>query len=75
LKPYYGWAQTYRSKANGGLAGYFIGLYGEVSADLARLELPSRFNDPERAQLLLGYLAANPKKAGKITETITNEKN
>jgi hypothetical protein len=69
LKPYYGWAQTYRSKENGGLAGYFIGLYGEVSAELSNLELPTRFNDTERAQLLLGYLAANPKKTEKTNET------
>jgi hypothetical protein len=69
LKPYYGWAQTFRSKENGGLAGYFIGLYGEVSTELAKLELPARFNDAERAQLLLGYLAANPKKADKVIET------
>jgi hypothetical protein len=68
LKPYYGWAQTYRSKETGGLAGYFIGLYGEVSSELANLGLPIRFNDAERAQLLLGYLAANPKKADKTPE-------
>jgi hypothetical protein len=74
LKPYYGWAQTFRGKENGGLAGYYIGLYGDVSKELSCLELPSRFNDAERAQFLLGYLSANPKKADKITETIPTER-
>lgn len=68
LKPYYGWAQTYRSKENGGLAGYFINLYGDTASDLAKLTLPTRFNDAERAQLLLGYLAAHPKKSEKTNE-------
>lgn len=62
LKPYYGWAQTYRGNEKGRLGAYFIGLYGEVAAQLEKQELPSRFNDAERAQFLLGYLAANPKK-------------
>ncbi len=61
LKPYYGWAQTFRGKENGKLAGYFIGQYGEVAAQLAEMSLPNRFNDAERAQLLLGYLASNKK--------------
>ena len=61
LKPYYGWARTHQGKS-GPLAGYLIGLYGEVALQLAKLELPIRFNDAERAQVLLGYLAANPKK-------------
>lgn len=71
LKPYYGWAQTFRGKENGGLAGYFVGLYGDVTAELAQLALPARFNDAERAQLLLGYIAANPKKVNKVIEQST----
>lgn len=63
LKPYYGWAQTYQGKENGGLAGYFLNLYSNVSLELAKEKLPVRFNDPERAQLLLGYLSANQKKS------------
>jgi hypothetical protein len=73
LKPYYGWAQTTRSEKNAGLARYFVGLYGEVAAELAELKLPARFNDPERAQLLLGYLAANPKKSKDVTETLSKK--
>jgi hypothetical protein len=60
LKPYYGWARTHQGNS-GALAGYFIGLYGEVASKLAEFELPIRFNDAERAQVLLGYLSANPK--------------
>ena len=63
LKPYYGWAQTFRGDKIGGLVRYFITLYGEVASQLATHELPERFNDAEQAQFLLGYLAANPKKA------------
>jgi hypothetical protein len=62
LKPYYGWAQTFRGNESGKLAGYFIGQYGEVAAQLAEKSLPNRFNDAERAQLLLGYLASNKKQ-------------
>ncbi len=59
LKPYYGWAQTFRGNDGG---RHFVGLYGEVAAELAKQKLPSRLNDTERAELLLGYLAANPEK-------------
>lgn len=62
IKPYYGWARTFKGNEKGNLGGYFVGLYGEVAEQLAKQELPLRFNDAERAQLLLGYLAANPKK-------------
>ena len=65
LKPYYGWAQTFHKGENAKLAGYFVGLYGETASQLAVLDLPQRFNDADRAQLLLGYLAANPKKTEK----------
>ncbi|RLE47518.1 hypothetical protein DRJ25_02200 [Candidatus Woesearchaeota archaeon] len=61
LKPYYGWAQTTRGSENSGLAGYYIGQYGEVAGQLAEFELPVRFKDEERAQLFLGYLSSNPK--------------
>lgn len=62
LKPYYGWAQTFRRNEDGGLAGYYIYLYGQTASQLAEYEIPARFNDAERAQVLLGYLAANTQK-------------
>ncbi|NOQ21285.1 MAG: hypothetical protein GQ565_01370 [Candidatus Aegiribacteria sp.] len=70
IKPYYGWAQTYRGSESGGLAGYFIGLLGDVATQLKNLELPARFSDEDRAQLLLGYLAANPKKGTNQNESL-----
>jgi len=73
LKPYYGWAQTFQKGNNAKLAGYFIGLYADTASQLATLELPQRFNDPERAQVLLGYLSANPKKSDKNNEVSNNE--
>lgn len=72
LKPYYGWAQTYKGNEDGNLPGYFVGQYGEVASQLVKQELPARFSDAERAQVLLGYLAANPKKVK--TQTNTSEK-
>ena len=62
LKPYYGWAQTYKRTKDGKLPGYLIGQYGITASQLAELDIPERFNDAERAQVLLGYLAANQKK-------------
>ncbi|OGS25053.1 MAG: hypothetical protein A2314_01970 [Elusimicrobia bacterium RIFOXYB2_FULL_50_12] len=65
LKPYYGWAQTFSVNDTSGQCSYFVRLYGEVAAELASLELPANFNDAERAQLFLGYLASHPKSTGK----------
>ena len=73
LKPYYGWAQTFRGSENVGLIGYFVGLYGDVAMQLSKIELPVRFNDAERAQLLLGYLAVQPKKSENKNETELSE--
>jgi hypothetical protein len=65
LKPYYGWAKTFQKGNSAKLAGYFVGQYAETASQLANFELPMRFNDAERAQVLLGYLASNPKKPEK----------
>ncbi len=72
LKPYYGWARTFQKGENAKLAGYFVGLYADTASQLAGLKLPSRFNDADRAQVLLGYLASNPKKADKPDSSDTN---
>lgn len=74
IKPYYGWAQTFQKGDNAKLAGYFIKLYGETASQLSTLEIPQRFNDPERAQLFLGYLSSNPKKNEKLNDGSNNEK-
>ncbi|MBN2039372.1 MAG: hypothetical protein JW864_04985 [Spirochaetes bacterium] len=72
LKPYYGWARTFQKGENAKLAGYFIGLYANTASQLAGLKLPSRFNDADRAQVLLGYLASNPKKSDKPDSSDSN---
>lgn len=69
LKPYYGWAKTFQKGDSAKLAGYFIGQYAETASQLANFYLPARFNDAERAQVLLGYLASNPKKSEKENNT------
>ncbi len=69
LKPYYGWAKTFQKGDSAKLAGYFIGQYSETASQLANFNLPARFNDAERAQVLLGYLAGNPKKEKKENNT------
>jgi hypothetical protein len=70
--PYQAWART-NSSVSAGLSRYFLKQFEEV--ELAGAEIPERLKDAERAQLLLGYLSANPKKADKITETIPTDKN
>jgi hypothetical protein len=69
--PYQAWART-NSSGSAGLSRYFLKQFEEVK--LAGLEIPGRLNDGERAQLLLGYLAANPKKAVE-TNDITSVNN
>jgi hypothetical protein len=57
IKPYYAWAQTVQGGDEVRLAKYFLGQLGKVSSELKDTELPTRCSDPEKAELLLGYLA------------------
>ena len=57
IKPYYSWAQTVQGGDEVRLAKYFVGQLGKVSSELKDTELPTRCSDPEKAELLLGYLA------------------
>ena len=50
IKPYHSWAQTLKD-------GYFLKHLGEVSEQLANVQLPQRCMDTDKAQMLLGYLA------------------
>jgi hypothetical protein len=63
--PYQAWART-NSSESAGLSRYFLKQFEEV--ELAGAEIPERLKDAERAQLLLGYLAANPKKSKETSE-------
>lgn len=65
INPYYTWAKQYRTKGkeNSGLAGWYISLY-EKTADKLKATLTEsiHFNDFDKAQLLIGYMASFPKK-------------
>jgi len=58
IPPYLGWARTNRTD-HAGLSRYFMKCYSEIESKLKGQTLPSRLNDEERAQLLLGYLASS----------------
>jgi hypothetical protein len=58
---YYNWANTYCGEW-AGLARYFVKLCEDESLKLYNMDIPSSFNDVEKAQLLIGYLAWIPKK-------------
>ncbi len=74
LKPYYGWAKTFQKEGDSSkLAGYFIGQYAETASQLSTFKLPTRLNDAERAQVLLGYLAKNPKIKSDSNKKSNNE--
>ncbi len=66
IAPYLGWART-NSTESAGLSRYFLKEFGLVEAKLRYIALPSRLDDPARAQLLLGYVSASSQ-----TEDTTN---
>ena len=69
LMPYYSWAKSYRLKniKEPGKESWRAGwLYGICEKIMGKLQenwtLQTRFNDEEKAQLFIGYLAAFPRK-------------
>ena len=69
LMPYYSWAKSYRLKnvKEPGKESWRAGwLYGICEKIIGKLQeswtMQTRFNDEEKAQLFIGYLAAFPKK-------------
>ena len=66
---YQGWANT-AQEGELGLAKWTLGRFGQVAAHLARVDLPTRTTDAEKAQLLLGYLAREEQSE---TESSPNE--
>lgn len=69
MNPYITWAKTYRTKRcsekgkESWRAGWLLSLYEDIATRLfAAWQLETRFNDAEKAQLFIGYLAAFPKK-------------
>ena len=73
INAYLGWAKSHRFKKQNPTgdsafttdkqAGWYISLYERVADQIAAAGLiPDRFDDKDKAQLLLGYLASHPKK-------------
>lgn len=68
LPVYQGWASTRGT----GLAKWTLKKMGEITNALSTLEWPERMRDAEKAQLLLGYFAREPKEVDQDDEN-TNE--
>lgn len=69
MNPYIAWAKIYRTKniTDSGVeswrAGWLLSLYETIASKLYAIWQPEhRFNDEEKAQFFIGYLAAYPKK-------------
>lgn len=69
MNPYITWAKTYRTKGysekgkESWRAGWLLSIYEEIATKLYAAWRPgTRFNDEEKAQLFIGYLASFPKK-------------
>lgn len=69
MNPYITWAKHYRTKniiekgKESGIVGWYLSLYEQIASQLPNaLEQKTRFNDAEKAELFIGYLAAFPKK-------------
>ena len=80
IMPYYTWAKSYRYKnameagKESWRAGWLYGLYEKIVGQLRAVWTPqTRFNEEERAQLFIGYLAAFPQK--EKAEPDLNDKN
>jgi hypothetical protein len=65
MNPYVSWAKQHRTKnePDSKLAGWYLSLYEDTAAKLQPLLTDGtiRFNDFEKAQVFIGYLAAFPK--------------
>lgn len=60
IRPYRGWADTY-SGEDSGLVHWFLRQMADCERQIDIVQLPPRMQDIHKAQLLLGYLADNPK--------------
>jgi hypothetical protein len=81
MKPYITWAKTYCYKKvtdegkRSSTAGWLISQYDIIATQLHEVfTKPIRFNDFDKAQLFLGYLAAYPKR-GDIGTALTDNNN
>jgi hypothetical protein len=58
VPPYLGWART-NSTDSAGLSRFFLKEFSILENKIQHVKLPSRLDDPARAQLLLGYISAS----------------
>ena len=68
MDPYLNWAKFYRHKGvqvekkESWRAGWLLSLFEKTADKLKEKPLPARFNEEEKAQFFLGYLASFPKR-------------
>lgn len=65
MRPYLSWAQQYRTKNedSSGLAGWYLKVFESIADKFtAEFSIPTRWNDAQKAQLFIGYLASFPKQ-------------
>lgn len=74
MNPYLTWAGSYCAKnisdegKESWRAGWYLAQFRDIADKLKNCSFPTRFNDEEKAQLFIGYLASFPKKEQKSTE-------
>lgn len=63
MRPYLSWAKQYRTKNedSSGLAGWYLKVFESIADKFtAEFSIPTRWNDAQKAQLFIGYLASFP---------------
>ena len=80
IMPYYAWAKVYRRKSDNesrkhaACAGWLYRVCEQITTRLWNSQtVPSRFNDEEKAQLFIGYLASFSEKEMKLEEESNHE--
>ncbi len=74
ILPYQAWARTLQGGDEVRLAKYLLGELGRVSGELMDAELPATCGDPEKAEMLLGYLARSEKDNDSPTTATNTER-
>lgn len=57
IRIYKAWADTVNANDNTKIAKWAVNQMGNVTLEMSKQEIPENFNEVERAQVLLGYLA------------------
>lgn len=80
MLPYITWAKSFRYKKDNmssehRLAGWYVKMYEQILGQLAdKLSETTTFNDYDKAELFIGYMAAYPKKVDSNEEVSQNGK-